>query len=50
MKEETYCIYCKDTQKEIRKQNKKEGYRVPCSCRPTKEGFHSFGIREVIKK
>lgn len=50
MKEEKYCIYCKLSENEIRKINRKSGYRVPCSCRDTKKGFHSFGIRDVEDK
>jgi len=45
--EENYCIYCKLTEKRIRRLNRQSGYRVPCSCRPTLKGFHSFGRRVV---
>lgn len=50
MKEVKYCIYCKQTEKEIRKQNRREGFRIPCWARETKEGFHSYGIKIVEDK
>ncbi len=44
----TYCIYCRIQQKDIRKENKKAGYRIPCYTRGTKKGFHSFARREIV--
>ena len=46
--EETYCVYCRRSEKEIRRENRRAGYRVPCRVRDTKEGFHSYGYR-VLK-
>jgi hypothetical protein len=45
MKTETYCIYCHHSEKEIRAENKRAGYRMPCLVRDTKKGFHKFGLR-----
>lgn len=50
MSEEKYCIYCGESEKEIREENRQLGYRVPCDARGTKKGFHSFGIRCSVCK
>lgn len=45
MNTEKYCIHCKKSEKEIRKERRLKGYRVVCFERATEMGFHSFGVR-----
>ena len=42
---EAYCLYCKLSERKIRKKNLRIGYRIPCVFRDTPNRFHKFGMR-----
>ena len=44
---EKYCRFCGEAEKEIRKEDRKCGGRLPCVGRDTKRGFHSYRYRDV---